>query len=74
MMMIATISLVQQKKGAQRKEEEKVGGRRKRGQTGIPTPGADAPTGPTRSGVSDNQHHIFIRRWSTLREIFSESD
>ena len=34
-------------------EEEEVGDRRKAGCTGIPTPGADAPIGPTQSGESD---------------------
>ena len=29
------------------------GGRKKAGSTGTPTPGADAPIGPTQSGVSD---------------------
>ena len=53
MMMFAPNSLVRQKEGAQENEEEKVGGQRKGEQTGTPTPGADAPTGSTRSGVSD---------------------
>ena len=34
-------------------EEEEVGGRRKGGQTGTPTPGTDAPTGLILSEVSD---------------------
>ena len=29
-----------------------MGGQRRAGSTGTPTPGADAPIGPTRSGVS----------------------
>ena len=40
MMMIAPNCHVRQKEG----EEEEEGDRRKRGQTGTPTPGADAPT------------------------------
>ena len=50
MIMIDPNSLVRQKEG---KTEEEAGDRRKRGQTGTPTPGEDAPTGPTRSGLSD---------------------
>ena len=52
MMMIVPNSLVRQREGAKEEEEEEAGGRRKAGSTGIPTPGADAPIGPTRSGVS----------------------
>ena len=53
MMMIAPNSLVGQKEGAQGEEKEEAAGRRKRRPTGILTPGVDAATGPTRSGVSD---------------------
>ena len=53
MMIIAHNSLVRQKKGAQRELEKEAGGRRKGGPTRIPTPGEDALTGPTRSGVLD---------------------
>ena len=51
--MIAPNSLVRQKEEAQGMEEEGAGGQRKGGTTGIPTPGADAPIGPTWSGVFD---------------------
>ena len=53
MIMIAPNSLVRHKKGAEGKEEEEAGDRRKGVQTETPTPGVDAPTGPVRSGVSD---------------------
>ena len=52
MMIVAPNSLVRQE-GAQGGEEEEAGGRRKAGSIGTPTPCADAPTGPTQSGVSD---------------------
>ena len=52
-MMVAPNSLVRQKEGAQGKEEEEAGGRRRIGSVETKTPGADAPTGPTQSGVSD---------------------
>ena len=52
-MMIAPDSLARQKKGAHGEEEEESGDRRMGGQTGTPTPGADAPTGPSRSEVLD---------------------
>ena len=55
-------SLFRQKEGTQGEKEEKAGGRRKGGLTGTPTPGADAPTGPSRSGVSDARN----RRKQTL--------
>ena len=63
MMMIAPNSLVRQKEGAQGEEEKEVGGRRKEGPTGAPTPGTDAPTGPTRSGVSDARNRRKHGRW-----------
>ena len=53
MMIVAPNSLVRQEEGAQGEEEEEAGGRRRVGSIGTPTPGADAPTGPTQSGVSD---------------------
>ena len=53
MMIVAPNSLVRQEEGAQGEEEEEAGGRRWVGSIGTPTPGADAPTGPTQSGVSD---------------------
>ena len=53
MMIVAPNYLVRWKKGTPGEEEEEAGGRRKAGSTGTPTPGADAPTGPTQSGVSD---------------------
>ena len=59
--------LVRQKEGAQGKEEARD--RRKGGPTGTPTPGADAPTGPTRSGVSNtrNRRKQGRRYWVPLR-------
>ena len=53
MMIVAPNSLVRQEEGAQGEEEEEAGGRRWVGSIGTPTPGADAPTGSTQSGVSD---------------------
>ena len=47
-MMITPNSLAHQKEGAQGEEEEHVGGRRKGGLIGTPTPGEDAPIGPSR--------------------------
>ena len=44
-MMIDPNSLVREKKAAQGEGEEEAGDRRKGGQTGSPTLGADAPTG-----------------------------
>jgi len=52
MIIVAPNSLVRQEV-AQGGEEEETGGRRKAGSIGTPTLGADAPTGPTQSGVSD---------------------
>ena len=52
-MMIVTKSLIRQKEGVQGEEEEEAGVQRKGGPSGTPTPGADAPTCPTRSRVSD---------------------
>ena len=49
-----------------RKEEEKeeeVGGRRKAGSTGTATPGVDAPTGPTQSGMFDVRNRRKHGRW-----------
>ena len=53
MMIVAPNSLVRQKEGAQVEEEEEAGGQRKGGLTRTLTPGLDAPTGPTQSGVSN---------------------
>ena len=50
MMMIAPNSLVCQKERAHGEEEEEAASGRRAGSTGTPTPGADAPIGPTRSG------------------------
>ena len=57
-MIIAPNSLAHQKEGAQEEEEEKeeAGYRRNGGQTGTPTPGAEALRGPFRSGVLDVCH------------------
>ena len=55
MILIAPNSLVRQEEGAQweEEEEEEAEGQRKGQPTGTPMPGAEAPTGPSRSGVSD---------------------
>ena len=47
-MMIAPNSFFPQKDGAHGEEEEETGDRRKGSQTGTPTRGAYAPTGPCR--------------------------
>ena len=44
-------------------EEEETGGRKKGETTGTPTASADAPTGPTRSGVSDARNRRNHERW-----------
>ena len=51
MMMITPNSLARQKEGAQGKKEEEAGDRRKGDRKRTPTPGADAPTGPSRPWV-----------------------
>ena len=64
MMMIAPYCLVCQKEGAQGEEEEEAGGRRRGGQTGIPMPDADVPTGPTRLEMSsDARNRRKHGRW-----------
>ena len=63
MMMITPNSLVHQKEGAQEEEEEEAGDRRKGSQTGTPTPGAEAPTDPNRSGVSDTRNRRKHGLW-----------
>ena len=63
MMIVAPNSLVRQEV-AQGGEEEETGGRRKAGSIGTPTLGADAPTGPTQSGVSDARNRRKHGRWS----------
>ena len=50
MMMIFDPNSLVRKEG---EEEEEAGGRRKGVQIGTPTSDANAPIGPTRSGVSD---------------------
>ena len=62
MMVIAPNSLARQKKGSQWEEEQEAGGRRKRGPTGTPTPGADAPTGPDRGVGCEEQK----KTWSMV--------
>ena len=52
-MIFAPNSLVRLKEG---EEKEEVRGRRKGSSIGTPTPGVDFPTGPTRSGVSDERN------------------
>ena len=52
-MIVALNSLVHQEKGAQEEEEEEAGSRRWVSSIGTPTPGADALTCPTQSGLSD---------------------
>ena len=61
MMMMAPNSLIHQKEGVQ--GEEEVENRSKAGSTGTPTPGADAPIGPTRSGMSDARSRRKDGRW-----------
>ena len=60
-MVIVPNFLVRLNEGAQ--WEDEVGGRRKAGLTGTPTPGADAPTGPSRLGVSDARNRRKHGRW-----------
>ena len=55
---LAPDSLVRQKEGAQGEEEEETGG-----SIGTSTPGADAPTCPTRSGMSDARNKRKQGRW-----------
>ena len=62
MMMVAPNSLVRQE-GAQKEEEEQVRGRRRAGSKGTPIPGADAPTGPTQSRLSDARNRRKHGRW-----------
>ena len=63
MMMIAPNPLVRQKEGAQWEEEEEAGDRRKAGSIGNPKRGADAPIGPTWSGVSDARNEKKHGHW-----------
>ena len=64
MMMIALNSLFRQKEVVQREEEEEeAGGPRKEGLIGAPTPGADAPICPIRSGVLDARNRRKHGRW-----------
>ena len=62
-MTFAPNSLVRQKEGAQGEDEEEVGDRRKEGKTGIPTPDADPPTGPSRLRMSDARNKRKHGRW-----------
>ena len=69
MMIVAPNSLVrQEEEGAQEEEEEEeAGGRRSVGSIGTPTPVANAPTGPTQSGVSDARTPLTgVGRQSTV--------
>ena len=59
--MIDSNSLVRQKGEAQ--AEEMVGGRKKGGPIGTPTPGTDTPTCSTRSGVSEARNRRKHGRW-----------
>ena len=65
MMMIIIVpnSLVRQKERAQGEEEEEVEDRRKGGQTGTLPLAAEAPTGPSRSGVLDARSRRKHGRW-----------
>ena len=65
MMIVAPNSLVRLEV-AQEGEEEEAGGRRRIGSIGTPTPGADAPTGPTQSGVSDARNRRKHGRWCEI--------
>ena len=49
--------------GGQGKEEEEAGGQRKEGPTETSTPGADAPMGPTRSGMLNARNRRNHGRW-----------
>ena len=51
--MIFALTLLSAKRRSQGEKEEEAGGERKAGSTGTPTPGVDALTGSTESGVSD---------------------
>ena len=57
MMVIAPNSLVRQKEGAQGRRRKR-GGIEEREVKQTLTPGTDAPTGPTRSGVSGARNWI----------------
>ena len=64
-------------------EEDEAGDRRKGGQTGIPTPGEDAFTGPSPSRVSDTRNRrkhgqwfgvLFYRRMGQRQKVTRESE
>ena len=63
MLIFAPNSVVHQKEGSQGEEEEEAEGLRYAGSTETPTPGADAPIGPTRSVVSDASNRRKHGRW-----------
>ena len=65
-MMIAPKSLIHKKEGYQGEEKEEAGDRRKGGQIRTPTPGADARTGPYRSGVPDARNRRKHGQWCGL--------
>ena len=55
--------VARQKEGVQREGEDQVGDQRNGGQTGTPTSCANAPTGLSRSGVSDAKNRKKYSRW-----------
>ena len=61
MMIFSPNSFVRKKEVAQGEEEEEVGGQRRAGLIGTPTPSADAPIGPTQSGLSDARNRRKLR-------------
>ena len=63
MMVIAPKSLGRQKEGAQEEEEEEAGGRREGCSIGTPTPGVNALTVPSWSGMSDPRNRRKHGRW-----------
>ena len=63
-MTIAPNSLSRQKEIVQ--GEVEVGDKKKGGQTGTPTLGADAPTGLSQSGVLDARNRRKRGRWYPL--------
>ena len=62
MMMFASTILSARRRGL-REEEQEAGGQKKADSTGTLTPDADAPIGPTRSGVSDARNRRKHGRW-----------
>ena len=70
-MIVAPSSLVRQEEGVQGEEEEEARGRRRLGSIVTTTPGADAPTGPTRSDGSDARNRRKHGRWCGVPSLDS---